>query len=553
MGGHLFIINGDLTKIACDAILIPTDYRFNITTHWQDFLDEYHADQLREFQSHAAESWGSEHVVQLGHVDNMPEVWLGNIGRVGDHSDFETFKPALAEFVAKATEACKANTSPRDCEWPKPRLAVNVVGSDQGGGSQKKGDLVLGLVETLSDLATSALDVDIILVTFGAKPYAAAQRARHIHFGGNDDETLSANWKFEDEPSTGGLVQYARRLADEAIYNQLVLFIGAGVGSGAGLPMWGDLLSEVATNANIEGDSFVRLTSKDLRDQATILERRLELQETNLKQAVADRLKAPCYSLVHGLLASLPSKEAVTTNYDKLFETAWRTGGRELAILPAEAVETSRRWLLKLHGTVDKPHEIVLTRSDYLDMPRRSGALMGLVQGLLMMRHMMFVGYSMQDEDFHELIHEVRTARGDRPDRELRATVLTLREDQLDRELWIKDLHIVPMSADREPKMRDDVAARQLEMFLDLVGYLSTTSAAFFLDDTYNALSEDEQELREDLAKLVAKTKDAERDQVAYKVLRFLRDELGADVTTKDTTRSGQAPAGRAARSSVNT
>lgn len=138
MGGHLFIINGDLTKIACDAILIPTDYRFNITTHWQDFLDEYHADQLREFQSHAAESWGSEHVVQLGHVDNMPEVWLGNIGRVGDHSDFETFKPALAEFVAKATEACKANTSPRDCEWPKPRLAVNVVGSDQGGGSQRK-------------------------------------------------------------------------------------------------------------------------------------------------------------------------------------------------------------------------------------------------------------------------------------------------------------------------------------------------------------------------------------------------------------------------------
>src|SRR5207302_7615765 len=46
------------------------------------------------------------------------------------------------------------------------------------------------------------------------------------------------------------------------------------------------------------------------------------------------------------------------------------------------------------------PEDIVLTRSDYLAMPRQYGALIGLVQGMLMMRHMMFVGYSLQDEDF---------------------------------------------------------------------------------------------------------------------------------------------------------
>ena len=25
MSGHVFVINGDLTKLACDAILVPTD------------------------------------------------------------------------------------------------------------------------------------------------------------------------------------------------------------------------------------------------------------------------------------------------------------------------------------------------------------------------------------------------------------------------------------------------------------------------------------------------------------------------------------------------
>ena len=100
------------------------------------------------------------------------------------------------------------------------------------------------------------------------------------------------------------------------------------------------------------------------------------------------------------MLASLPSNEAVTTNFDGLFESARTTDGRRLAILPENAVDAEGRWLLKLHGTVTRPDEMVLTRSDYLDMPRRYGALMGLVQGLLMMRHMMFVGYSLRDEDF---------------------------------------------------------------------------------------------------------------------------------------------------------
>lgn len=36
--GHVFIINGDLTKIACDALLIPTDGAVNITASWRQFL-----------------------------------------------------------------------------------------------------------------------------------------------------------------------------------------------------------------------------------------------------------------------------------------------------------------------------------------------------------------------------------------------------------------------------------------------------------------------------------------------------------------------------------
>lgn len=155
---------------------------------------------------------------------------------------------------------------------------------------------------------------------------------------------------------------------------------------------------------------------------------------------------------------------------------------------------------------------------------------MGLVQGLLLMRHMMFVGYSMRDEDFHELVYEVRNAVGRQQNAQYIGTVLTLEDDPLTDELWASDLRVVPMTA-RCEEMSDEARSRQLEIFLDLVGFLSTTSASFFLDKTYDDVSRGEEKLRADLSKLfwtVYRAKDD--DSVGRKVLRFLEDELGAGV-----------------------
>ena len=443
-----------------------------------------------------------------------------------------------AKFVVEASRAVRAlPPTGRLVQWPKPRLALNVVGSGEGGGADVKGDLVRGLVGDLQRL-TIDLDVDIILVTYGEKPYAAAQRVRREVLS---DKEIEDTWQF-DAVTDPGLITAARSLAEQAIESQLVLFVGAGVSAGAGVPTWDGLMRDVAGDAHIDGKAVERLMEKDLRDWATILERRLK-PNGGLGTAVARRLnRFELYALAHGLLASLPSKEAITTNFDTLFEAASKIDKRTLAVLPESPRATDGRWLLKLHGTVTKPEKMVLTRSDFLDMPRLYGALMGLVQGLLMMRQLMFVGYSLRDEDFHELIHEVRIARGDDAAETTLGTVLTLWSDDLERELWADDLKIIPMMADRPPdgsteerEAADRGAARQLEMFLDLVGYLSTTSAAFFLDETYDQLTgeeKEERELRDALRDLIRQTSEARLGSVGYKVWQFLEKDLGAKRAT---------------------
>lgn len=517
MSGHLFIINGDLTKLACDAILIPTDEVFRIENPWVEVLGGWKRPT----------SWGDSTVIALDPVPGEPQIWLGNIGQIGDESDFAVFEPVLTEFVEKAAGALQAVASEdRIYAAPKLRLAVNVIGSGRGGASRKKGELVHGLVLALERVAR-AHDVDIILVAFGEKPYAAAQRARRQIVSARP---LSETWQF-DSGANPHLESCARRIADAAIDSKLVLFIGAGVSVGAGLPAWGDLLRAVAIAGGIEPDIVNLLEDKDFRDQAALLERWLGCGDDGLKRRVADELgHASRYSVQHGLLASLPSKEAVTTNFDRLYEEAANTGGRALAILPESPSAADGRWLLKLHGSIDATDRLILTRSDFLSMPRQYGALLGLVQGLLLMRHMLFVGYSLHDEDFHELMYEVRAARGEAGRGSSNATVLTLGDDGLDRQLWEDDLSIVPIIARPAKEVSKPVAARQLEIFLDLVGYLATTSAAFFLDSTYRKLSEDERPLRDSLTELAKSTRNDPPGSVGYIVSRFLR-QLGDGAT----------------------
>ncbi len=517
MAGHLFIINGDLTKLACDAILVPTDVTFDITKRWEQLL---HGRELPK-------SWGDASVIPLAPVSNEPQIWLGNVGQVGSHSDFTVFEPVVTEFAEKSVDALKSRKdTDRIYPWPKYRLAVNVVGSGRGGGSDKKGHLVRGIVTALDHIVRARKDVDIVLVTFGEKSYAAAQRARRQIVS---DDNLPKTWTF-DKGANPNLESCARRLSSAALGSQLVLFVGAGVSAGAGLPTWASLLRKIASDGGVEPRIVKLLKDRDYRDQATLLERWLKTDGGGLKANVAAELsKASRYSLLHGLLASLPSKEAVTTNFDRLFEAALESGQRELAVLPANPSDADGRWLLKLHGSVDEPDHIVLTRSDFLNMPRQYGALIGLVQGLLLMRHMLFVGYSLQDEDFHELMYEVRAARGEATKGSSQATVLTLHDDGLERQLWEDDLAVVPMVSDAAKRVPDRVAARQLEIFLDLVGYLSTTSASFFLDMTYSSLSDDEEPLRDSLIELAESTKNDEPGTVGHIVNKFLKEQLAGE------------------------
>lgn len=126
----------------------------------------------------------------------------------------------------------------------------------------------------------------------------------------------------------------------------------------------------------------------------------------HLSQAVARRiLRCTRYSMAHSLLTSLPVHEIITTNYDTLLQDAW-TATRDrtkVSVLPHSPVQESSKWLLHLHGSVKHPEDIVLTRKSYIRYTMRNAALGGMVHSTMMTKHLLYLGFSLTDDNFHKM------------------------------------------------------------------------------------------------------------------------------------------------------
>jgi hypothetical protein len=142
---------------------------------------------------------------------------------------------------------------------------------------------------------------------------------------------------------------------------------------------------------------------------------------------------------------------------------------------------------------------------------------------MLLTHHMLFVGYSLSDDNFHRLVHQVRGAVGDashRPGGPF-GTALMSEPARLVEDLWHGDIQIVS-SGD----------ARRLAILLDYVGARSAAPAAHVLDDSYQALfSEPELALRDllrEVGALAGGTDNGIRPEVREAVKRALDSLRGA-------------------------
>lgn len=201
-------------------------------------------------------------------------------------------------------------------------------------------------------------------------------------------------------------------LVDDLARHRVVLFVGAGASKwvkpkgGGTFKDWPTFLLDAATN--VADKKRRRLIEQRVRARDFLVASELlkdVLQEKWRTILAQEFQQAADISRLHKALVSLDQRIIVTTNFDKLIENAWNDTAiirypQVIGQIDEKAFRMFRDdeiYLIKLHGSIDKPDEIVFDKSSYQNSAFANRFYSELLGTLLLTHTFIFVGFSMDD------------------------------------------------------------------------------------------------------------------------------------------------------------
>ena len=215
----------------------------------------------------------------------------------------------------------------------------------------------------------------------------------------------------------------AKRLATEIREDRVAVLVGAGASANSrdqsgrpyrGLPLPREFVAQLAAHHETsyvhEGDDF-EVACLAVAEQHG----RSKLEE--LLTRAYSRLPTVSPPPAHKILAWLPFKVYITSNYDQFLERQLSTGHRDTAIVvDNEDLPRMKRGqvpVIKYHGCVSRPRTMIATSNDYTQMAASYRLVRDLVKVSLAQNHLLVIGHGLGDHDLERLLAEILDDLGD--------------------------------------------------------------------------------------------------------------------------------------------
>lgn len=209
-------------------------------------------------------------------------------------------------------------------------------------------------------------------------------------------------------------------LIEELAYRRCVLFLGSGISatstndSGESPDTWGAFLDNVKKlmkNPTPDDTSFVEDMLRE-KNYLMALQAVHDLCDTGEYSDYLKRMYLRKYynpSPVHQIIKDLDSKVVITTNFDKIYETACNQQGYVVfdytqAKSIVGCLKSPENIIIKAHGSIDDTETIVFTAQQYYKAQEKYPEFYRLLSALFLTHTVVFLGYSLQDPDINLLL-----------------------------------------------------------------------------------------------------------------------------------------------------
>ncbi len=196
----------------------------------------------------------------------------------------------------------------------------------------------------------------------------------------------------------------------------VTLFVGSGCSIASNAPSAKVLTEKIWSSLESEyQDEDIRFSLQEVSENLVIQERN---DKTKLHKILVDSFSSLEPSSFHKLLRQIPHIHTIiTTNYDSLIETAYTFNYFQRIANDSELVTADYRkiQLLKIHGDTRHLEDIVITKTDYrhfLESPKNS-LLWSRITTEFASKHIVFVGYSADDQNILNLIEHIKKKTSD--------------------------------------------------------------------------------------------------------------------------------------------